>query len=185
MNDLLYDRANSTGLWLIDGQAFASLKSGDRRSLWMYGPGEHTSLVVLLAVVLNARSSWLREKHSDVSFLRSFFCRGPSGVSVQRHGGARLAGLLRLSRPGSVDHHAFLRHDTRLASPKPARSFVLVSLSARASSRGLSRAAPESLEGAHVRAYTAVDRDHAASPPAGPRDGSLARLPGSRCAGRG
>ncbi|KAL1690547.1 hypothetical protein GGG16DRAFT_125640 [Schizophyllum commune] len=38
MNDLLYDRANSTGLWLIDGQAFASLKSGDRRSLWMYGP---------------------------------------------------------------------------------------------------------------------------------------------------
>ncbi|TRM57320.1 hypothetical protein BD626DRAFT_412282 [Schizophyllum amplum] len=64
MNNLLDDRARSTGSWFLDGEEFAAFKRGTTKTLWLHGKGtiQYPSYYALA----NFPTSWLREKYYDV-----------------------------------------------------------------------------------------------------------------------
>lgn len=74
INNLLLQRARSTGSWFLDGEAFSRFKAGTTRVLWLRGKGSYG--VNHESIMLTCASSWIWQEYHDVSAVLPIFEKG-------------------------------------------------------------------------------------------------------------
>ncbi|TRM67271.1 hypothetical protein BD626DRAFT_396259, partial [Schizophyllum amplum] len=57
MNTLLEDRANSTGSWFLDGEAYVAFKRGSKKSIWLHGQAGCGKSTMIAAAIMDIEAN--------------------------------------------------------------------------------------------------------------------------------